>query len=335
MRKFNMISAMFLVAALSLNAVGCKKEEQKAIDTSISEMQELNLELETTFEVDTESSKEAQTEEVTSEIQETTTEEETTTEPETTTLQQIQETTTKLYTVTNLDKVMYVKSSVNVRKGPNREFERLGSLKANQQVKVTGKSDQTGWYRIEYNGTEAYVSNSYLQDKPVETTTPKPTTTKKPSGGSSNKNEETTEKPKYDSTTLNLDDAEYAKNNPNFLSKHNKHVIAYNADGSYDVKNCIFGTGSHVTDCCNSGVSSNQMEEEAYLIFLEKLGDKLEIPEGWYTTIGKQRRYKDLKYRHYDIRDYKLCVMKKVGEGYCWIFDENFNLKKVSLSDTN
>lgn len=316
-----MISAMFLVAALSLNAVGCKKEEQKAIDTSISEMQELNLELETTFEVDTESSKEAQTEEVTSEIQETT-EEETTTEPETTTLQQIQETTTKLYTVTNLDKVMYVKSSVNVRKGPNREFERLGSLKANQQVKVTGKSDQTGWYRIEYNGTEAYVSNSYLQDKPVETTTPKPTTTKKPSGGSSNKNEETTTK----KPSGEMSYEEKVEANPNKY-KSDKYVIIHNADSSYDVKNTIMGT--------KAGVSREQREMDAYEIFMEKLVGKLEVPDGWYLTIGMQRRYNDAATIHYDIRDYGLYVMKKVGEGYCWIFDENFNLKKVSLSDTN
>ena len=71
------------------------------------------------------------------------------------------------WTVTDMDKTMYAKSSVNVRKGPGTEYERLGSLSTNQEVIVTGKCNEYDWYRIDYNGNEAYVSINYLMDEKV------------------------------------------------------------------------------------------------------------------------------------------------------------------------
>ena len=162
-----------------------------------------------------------------------------------------------------------------------------------------------------------------MQDKPVETTTPKPTTTKAPST-SSGKTETITKKPSSDD---NLSPEELAaKYNPNWW-KHDKYVIAKNPDGSYDVKNTILGT--------YAGVSREQMETEAYYIFVEKLGDKLEVPEGWEVLIGFQRRYNEVRVCHFDVRDWELIVMEKTNSGFCWIFDENFELKKVSFSETN
>ena len=246
--------------------------------------------------------------------------EETTTEEETT---KPVETTKPEYTVTKLDKTMYAKSTVNVRKGPSTDFEKVSSLSTGKQVKVVGQSDQTGWYLIQFDGKEGYVSNSYLQDKPVETTTPKPTTTKAPST-SSGKTETTTKKPSSDDDLSPEELA--AKYNPNWW-KHDKYVIAKNPDGSYDVKNCILGT--------YAGVSREQRETEAFYIFVEKLGDKLVIPEGWEVLIGVQRRYNEVRVCHFDVRDWELIVMEKTNSGFCWIFDENFELKKVSFSETN
>ena len=71
------------------------------------------------------------------------------------------------WTVTNMDKTMYAKSSVNVRKGPGPDYSKLGSLKINQEVKVTGKCNEFDWYRIDYNGNEAYVSSSYLINEKI------------------------------------------------------------------------------------------------------------------------------------------------------------------------
>ena len=76
------------------------------------------------------------------------------------------------YTYTELSATMYAKSAVNVRDLPSTDGNKLGGLSSGQAVTVTGKCNETGWYRIDYNGSVAYVSNSYLVDnKPVE---PKP-----------------------------------------------------------------------------------------------------------------------------------------------------------------
>lgn len=77
------------------------------------------------------------------------------------------------------DTQMYAKSSVNVRKSPSADDEKLGSLSTAQEVTVTGLTS-TNWYRISYNDGTAYVSAEYLQnEKPVVQTA------KKSSGGSS------------------------------------------------------------------------------------------------------------------------------------------------------
>lgn len=77
------------------------------------------------------------------------------------------------------DTQMYAKSSVNVRKSPSAEDEKLGSLSTAQEVTVTGLTS-SNWYRISYNDGIAYVSANYLQnEKPVVQTA------KKSSGGSS------------------------------------------------------------------------------------------------------------------------------------------------------
>ena len=77
------------------------------------------------------------------------------------------------------DTQMYAKSSVNVRKGPSADDEKLGSLSTAQEVTVTGLTS-SNWYRISYNDGTAYVSAEYLQnEKPIVQTA------KKSSGGSS------------------------------------------------------------------------------------------------------------------------------------------------------
>lgn len=100
---------------------------------------------------------------------------ETTEEPESTEIAEETETAEPEYTVTDMDSIKYAKSSVNVRKGPSADYEKVGSLTMNQEVKVTGQAS-TGWYRIELNGEVAFVSNNYLVDEKVVVaqTTPAP-----------------------------------------------------------------------------------------------------------------------------------------------------------------
>ena len=73
------------------------------------------------------------------------------------------------YSYTDLNQTMYASQSVNVRSLPGTNGERVGGLSTAQAVTVTGKCYETGWYRIEYNGEEAFVSDSYLvSEKPVQ-----------------------------------------------------------------------------------------------------------------------------------------------------------------------
>lgn len=74
---------------------------------------------------------------------------------------------TMSYTFTDMNATMYAKSSVNVRSLPSTDGTRLDSLIKNQAVTVTGKCNETGWYRIVYNDGEAYINNKYLSDTAV------------------------------------------------------------------------------------------------------------------------------------------------------------------------
>ena len=112
----------------------------------------------------------SEVEETTEDVAEPTTEETAETDTseevveETETSEEVAE--TPAYTVTDMEKTMYAQRSVNVRSGPTTDYEKLGALNTNDEVKVTGQSDN-GWYRIEYNGNTGFVSNNYLGDAKV------------------------------------------------------------------------------------------------------------------------------------------------------------------------
>lgn len=72
------------------------------------------------------------------------------------------------YDVTDIeDKTMYSKTSLNVRKGPGTNFDKVGTLSLNEAVKCVGQCEN-GWYKIEFNGSDAYVSGKYLSDTKIE-----------------------------------------------------------------------------------------------------------------------------------------------------------------------
>lgn len=75
------------------------------------------------------------------------------------------------YTYSELSQTMYAKSAVNVRDLPSTDGKKIGSLKASQEITVTGKCDQTGWYRFELNNITGYVSDKYIvSEKPAVNT---------------------------------------------------------------------------------------------------------------------------------------------------------------------
>lgn len=82
------------------------------------------------------------------------------------------------YTYSELNQTMYAKSAVNVRDLPSTDGKKIGSLKASQEITVTGKCDQTGWYRFDWNNTTGYVSDKYIvSEKPAVNTVATNTTT--------------------------------------------------------------------------------------------------------------------------------------------------------------
>ena len=75
------------------------------------------------------------------------------------------------YTYSEVNQTMYAKSAVNVRDLPSTDGKKIGSLKASQEITVTGKCDQTGWYRFDWNNTTGYVSDKYIvSEKPAVNT---------------------------------------------------------------------------------------------------------------------------------------------------------------------
>ncbi len=68
----------------------------------------------------------------------------------------------------------YVRSSLNLRKGPGTSYSKVATLKAGDKVHVTAVVSN-GWSLIEINGMTGYVSNSYLlKESPVTPAAAKP-----------------------------------------------------------------------------------------------------------------------------------------------------------------
>ena len=66
-------------------------------------------------------------------------------------------------------KTMWATSEVNCRTGAGTSYQKVGSLKKHEEVKVTGVASN-GWYEItKEDGTKIYVSNKYLsEEKPSD-----------------------------------------------------------------------------------------------------------------------------------------------------------------------
>lgn len=70
--------------------------------------------------------------------------------------------TKKTYTYTDLDQVMYISKTTNARSLPSKDGTKREELRITKAVKVTGKCNETGWYRITYNHRDSYVDGSCI-----------------------------------------------------------------------------------------------------------------------------------------------------------------------------
>lgn len=157
MRKRLLI--LLAAAVVLLAGCGCGKDGKSDKDTKSTTKATTTAQT-TTKKEETTKAEENKTEETTQ-----TTQQENVAPAEATTTQPA----APAYTYTDLDKTMYAKSSVNVRDLPGAEGNKLGGLSKVQEVHVTGQCNESKWYRIDFNGSIAYVSNNYLVDeKPAE-----------------------------------------------------------------------------------------------------------------------------------------------------------------------
>lgn len=70
--------------------------------------------------------------------------------------------------IIEMDAVMYATTSVNERKEPSADSEKIGGLSIGEEVHVTGKTEDGLWMRIEEGEGEAFVASNYLSiEKPV------------------------------------------------------------------------------------------------------------------------------------------------------------------------
>lgn len=144
--KKRLVAAMFAVMMISL--VGCGK----ASEPMPIEATEVVEESETVEEV-TETVEEATETEVA--------------EEEAPAEEPVAEEPSSPYSYAELSQTMYAQSTVNVRDLPEQTGAKLGSLTTNQEVTVLGQCNETGWYKISYNGGEGFVSDSYLGTEKV------------------------------------------------------------------------------------------------------------------------------------------------------------------------
>lgn len=149
--KRKTVSILLAMVIISSLAVGCGKKEANTTPTETVGATEIveTESTETTEVVETENTE-------TTEVAETETQEQT----------EIAEQSP--YSYTDMSATMYAQRTVNVRDLPDTSGNKLGGLSTNDEVAVTGQCNETGWYRISYNGSEAFVSNTYLGENKVE-----------------------------------------------------------------------------------------------------------------------------------------------------------------------
>ena len=81
------------------------------------------------------------------------------------------------FKVKTIKKVVYATITTNVRAKPTSKSKKLGTVKYNQRIQVTGKVYSNGlsqkdksntWYKIKYKGKTGYITTRYLYKKKIK-----------------------------------------------------------------------------------------------------------------------------------------------------------------------
>ena len=298
--------ATILCAALMLTACGSK--ETTSNETASTET--TSVEATETTPVDTEvTTTEAATTEPTVETTETPTESETaptetapapTVEP---TVAPVESTAVSTgYTYSELNQTMYAKSAVNVRDLPNTDGKKIGSLKASQEIAVTGKCDQTGWYCFDWNGATGYVSDKYIvSEKPVVNTVASTNNSSNTTGNTTQQNTAApaaTPAPAQTTTTGSSEPYfDRAVAEQVFALVNNDRVanglsaLTWNEDMyNIAVQRCYEGAAGDIHGMMRNGTSENRTEGQ--------MGDggAQKIYQSWYNSPGHRNNYLNATY---------------------------------------
>lgn len=66
------------------------------------------------------------------------------------------------------EQIMYGQQNGNIRKGPSTDYDKVGTLKVNDEITVIGRYEKNGWYFIKYNDAHAFVSNNLVAETEVD-----------------------------------------------------------------------------------------------------------------------------------------------------------------------
>lgn len=209
------------------------------------------------------------------------------------------------YTYSELNQTMYAKSAVNVRDLPSTDGKKIGSLKASQEITVTGKCDQTGWYRFELNGTTGYVSDKYIvSEKPAVNTVAANATTAGNSNTAGNTTQQNTAAPA--ATPAPAQTTTTGSSEPYFDRTVAEQVFAlvnsdrvanglpaltWNEDMyNIAVQRCYEGAAGGIHGMMRNGTSENRTEGQ--------MGDDSvqKIYQSWYNSTAHRNNYLNASY---------------------------------------
>lgn len=209
------------------------------------------------------------------------------------------------YTYSELNQTMYAKSAVNIRDLPSTDGKKIGSLKASQEITVTGKCDQTGWYRFDWNSTTGYVSDKYIvSEKPAVNTVAANTTTAGNSNTAGNTTQQNTAAPAAtpapaQTTTTGSSEPYFdrAVAEQVFALVNNDRIanglsaLTWNEDMyNIAVQRCYEGAAGDIHGMMRNGTSENRTEGQ--------MGDggAQEIYQSWYNSPGHHNNYLNATY---------------------------------------
>ena len=209
------------------------------------------------------------------------------------------------YTYSELNQTMYAKSAVNVRDLPSTDGKKIGSLKASQEITVTGKCDQTGWYRFDWNNTTGYVSDRYIvSEKPAVNTVASTNNNSNTAGNTAAATQQNTATPAAtpvpaQTTTTGSSEPYFDRTVAEqvFALVNNDRVanglnaLAWNEDMyNIAVQRCYEGAAGDIHGMARNGTSENRTEGQ--------MGDggAQEIYQSWYNSPGHHNNYLNATY---------------------------------------